>query len=94
MRITGLYGHGDCGKSETLNVLKELLRENGYGCGEWSLLMTSTSNPSALTTICNTFVTKNVKKIKPPKQEKTEDTDILLLDKEEVLRLMERGEIS
>ena len=29
MRITGLYGHGDCGKSETLNALKELLREKG-----------------------------------------------------------------
>ena len=29
MRIIGLYGHGNCGKSETLNVLKELLREAG-----------------------------------------------------------------
>lgn len=29
MRIIGLFGHGECGKSETLNVLKELLRENG-----------------------------------------------------------------
>lgn len=29
MRIIGLYGHGDCGKSHTLNYLKELLREAG-----------------------------------------------------------------
>lgn len=29
MRIIGLYGHGDCGKSETLNTLKELLRASG-----------------------------------------------------------------
>ena len=29
MRIIGLYGHGECGKSETLNALKELLRETG-----------------------------------------------------------------
>ena len=27
MRIIGLYGHGNCGKSETLNVLIELFRE-------------------------------------------------------------------
>jgi len=27
MRIIGLYGHGSCGKSATLNFLKELLRE-------------------------------------------------------------------
>ena len=29
MCIIGLYGHGNCGKSATLNFLKELLREAG-----------------------------------------------------------------
>lgn len=29
MRIIGLYGHGNCGKSHTLNYLKELLRAAG-----------------------------------------------------------------
>lgn len=29
MRIIGLYGHGQCGKSATLNELKELLRKVG-----------------------------------------------------------------
>ena len=29
MRIIGLFGHGNCGKSETLNTLKELLRAEG-----------------------------------------------------------------
>lgn len=29
MRIIGLYGHGQCGKSATLNELKELLRVEG-----------------------------------------------------------------
>ena len=29
MRIIGLYGHSNCGKSETLNELKELLRASG-----------------------------------------------------------------
>ena len=29
MRIIGLYGHGNCGKSETLNELKALLRATG-----------------------------------------------------------------
>lgn len=29
MRIIGLYGHEKCGKSETLNELKELLRTSG-----------------------------------------------------------------
>lgn len=29
MRIIGLYGHGSCGKSATLNILKELLRRAG-----------------------------------------------------------------
>ena len=29
MRIFGLYGHANCGKSATLNMLKELLRVAG-----------------------------------------------------------------
>ena len=29
MRIIGLYGHAGCGKSATLNMLKDLLREAG-----------------------------------------------------------------
>lgn len=29
MRIIGLYGHARCGKSATLNMLKELLRGSG-----------------------------------------------------------------
>ena len=29
MRIIGLYGHANCGKSATLNMLKELLRDAG-----------------------------------------------------------------
>lgn len=29
MRIIGLYGHSNCGKSATLNMLKELLRSEG-----------------------------------------------------------------
>ncbi len=29
MRIIGLYGHSNCGKSETLNELKEMLRAAG-----------------------------------------------------------------
>ena len=29
MRIIGLYGHPNCGKSTTLNMLKELLRREG-----------------------------------------------------------------
>ena len=29
MRILGLYGHANCGKSATLNILKDLLRNAG-----------------------------------------------------------------
>lgn len=29
MRLIGLYGHANCGKSATLNMLKELLRAEG-----------------------------------------------------------------
>ena len=28
-RIIALYGHAECGKSRTMNILRELIRENG-----------------------------------------------------------------
>lgn len=34
MRIIGLYGHSNCGKSETLNALKELMCSEGVDI-EW-----------------------------------------------------------
>lgn len=34
MRIIGLYGHGSCGKTATLNFLKELLREAGMSISQ------------------------------------------------------------
>ena len=87
-------GHVDKGEDPLLAAKRELLEETGYGVGEWTLLMTSTPNPSAMTTICNAFVAKDVRKIKQQNQEKTEDIDVLLLDKDEVMILMERGEIA
>lgn len=30
-RILALYGHAECGKSETMNFLRNLIRENGEG---------------------------------------------------------------
>ena len=40
-RIIALYGHAECGKSRTMNILRELIRENGKSissnppcCGE------------------------------------------------------------
>lgn len=29
MKIIGLYGHSNCGKTQTLNFLREMLRQNG-----------------------------------------------------------------
>lgn len=37
MRIIGLHGHANCGKSEALNRLKELLRESGKSISSRSL---------------------------------------------------------
>lgn len=49
-RILALYGHAECGKSRTMNILRELIRENGESLS---------SNPPCSGEQQETFLFKN-----------------------------------
>lgn len=72
---------------------RELLEEAGYAGGVWSEYAPTAPNPSAMTNICHTFIADGVKKVAEQNIEQTEDIDIVLLSREELIDSMSKGEI-
>ncbi len=87
---------GTCEKDEDpINAAKrELLEETGYGGGEWVLYGTTTPNPAAMNNLNYTFLAKDVKKISVPHQELTEEIDVITITQDELVSLMDHGEIT
>lgn len=73
---------------------RELLEETGYSGGVWSEYAPTAPNPSAMTNICHTFIANGVEKVAEQNLEKTEDIDIVLMTKDELITAMKNGEIS
>lgn len=68
---------------------RELIEETGYGEGEWRELMTLSGNASTTNNLSHCFVAINVKKISDEQHlDRTEDIQVCLLSREEVLDLM------
>lgn len=72
---------------------RELLEETGYGGGKWELYMKSAFNPAMLSSINYTYIARDVEHISTQQLEKTEDIDVHLLTKEELLEKMNNGDI-
>lgn len=72
---------------------RELLEETGYAGGEWTVYAPTAPNPSAMTNICHTFIAQGVQKVAEQNLEKTEDIEIVLMTKEELLEAMRNGDI-
>ena len=67
---------------------RELLEETGYAGGEWSLYGISAPNPAAMNNLNYTYLAKGVYKVSEPHLETSEDIEVFLKTKEEVLELM------
>lgn len=72
---------------------RELLEETGYGEGEWTLFMKSAPNHAAMTNVNYTFIAKGVKQVSDQQLERTEDIEVLLKSREELLEMMQKDEI-
>ncbi len=71
---------------------RELYEETGYAGGEWSKLMTISPNAGACTNYSHTYLAVGIEKISTQHLEDSEDIKIVLLDKDEVLRMLKNDE--
>ena len=71
---------------------RELYEETGYAGGEWSKLMTISPNAGACTNYSHTYLAVGVEKVSSQHLEESEDIKIVLLDREEVIRMLKNDE--
>lgn len=72
---------------------RELLEETGFGGGKWELWMTISANPASMTNLTYCFLATGVEKITTQHLDKTEDLRYLLYNREQILNMLETGEI-
>lgn len=71
---------------------RELYEETGYAGGEWSKLMTISPNAGACTNFSHTYLAIGVEKVSTQHLEASEDIKVLLLDRDEVWRMLQNDE--
>ena len=72
---------------------RELIEETGYGEGEWKEIMSVSGNSSTTNNISHCFVAKGVKKIGMQPLDRTEDLEVVLLDRSQVWDLMVNDQV-
>ena len=72
---------------------RELMEETGYGEGEWKEIMSVSGNSSTTNNISHCFVAKGVKKIGMQHLDRTEDLEVVLLDRSQVWDLMVNDQV-
>lgn len=72
---------------------RELKEETGYEGGKWSVFSETAPNPAAMTNICYTFLAIGVKRTSEQSLEPTEDIDVCEMTEEELIQVMESGQI-
>ena len=72
--------------------IPELYEETGYAGGEWSKLMTISPNAGSCTNYSHTYLAVGVEKVSSQHLEESEDIKIVLLDREEVIRMLKNDE--
>ena len=83
----------DPGETPLQAAQRELSEETGYEGGDWQLYMTLSPNPTNHNNLSYTFLATGVEKRREQHQEKTEDIHVDVLSKQQVLEMLQNGEI-
>lgn len=94
-RLTGYEIPAGCvedGEAPMDAAKRELYEETGFGGGEWSHFMTISPNAGACTNSSHTFLAIGVEQISEQHLEESEDIKIVLMEQEEVIRMLKNDE--
>lgn len=72
---------------------RELMEETGYEGGEWSLLMTMAPNASSMNNLNYSYIAKGVRPTGTQHLDATEDLEVILMEKKDVIDLLQAGEL-
>lgn len=74
-------------------AMRELKEETGYGGGQWRELMCISANPTSMTNMTHCFVATGVEKVSDQHLDATEELEVHLLSRDEVLALLQNNEM-
>lgn len=72
---------------------RELMEETGFGGGKWQKWMTISANPSTHTNLTHCYLAMDVERMDVQHLDKEEDIEIRLFSREEVMEMLDKGEI-
>ena len=81
------------GETPEQGARRELLEETGYGGGTWQEIMTIGQNPSTCSNWTHCFLATGVEKLQDQHLDRTEDIDVLLLTRHQVLQMLQSGQL-
>jgi 8-oxo-dGTP pyrophosphatase MutT (NUDIX family) len=73
---------------------RELLEETGFQAEEMVKIGLVSPNPAIFSNHCYTFLARNVKKIRSPMPDQTEDIEAVLIPLSQIPELIRKGEIN
>lgn len=86
-------GVAEPGEAPIESAKRELLEETGYGGGEWKEFMVIGQNPSTCSNWTHCFIATGVERMGNQQLDRTEDIDVVLLSREEVLSMLRNDEL-
>jgi ADP-ribose pyrophosphatase len=86
----GLVDPGDTPQEA---ATRELLEETGYGSEGWTKIGEVNPNPALFNNRCHTYLARNVRKVRTPSFDQTEDIEEVLVPLSDIPEMIRRGEI-
>ena len=86
-------GVAEPGEEPVESAKRELLEETGYGGGKWQELMVIGQNPSTCSNWTHCFLATGVERISDQHLDRTEDIDVVLLSRDEVMSMLRNDEL-